>query len=161
MPYCTVIVCLMLLPNIVFGADRLTVELINKVIEATDAAAENRDAETIAGFLSDQFIKKIDLRSQGNKSAQAVLSKDEYIELIAEGWEKAESYSYKRENTTIDIFANGTEAKSRSTVVEKFILDGRKMVSKVRMYTTYRLEGGQPVIYTIESHQLVGDTTPK
>ena len=79
--------------------------------------------------------------------------------MINDGWKKIENYSYVRDDLTIEILNGGKAAKSNSTLIEKFAVDGKDIVSKIREYAYYAMEDGHVVITKIESITLVGDTT--
>lgn len=139
--------------------DALTVEHIQGVIDATDAAAMQRDTQAIGRHLSSDFEKKVELPYQG-RQASITLNKEEYLELIDQGWEQLQEYSYRREDTVIHIASDGLSGESSSTLTEHMVVNSKPSVSKVREYTHYSLEDGKALITRVESHELVGDTTP-
>lgn len=140
--------------------DAITRQQVLQVIDASDMAARNRDAEGVGVYLGSRFFKYIDLPSE--KTPLAVeLSKKQYIEEIARGWQQLEKYNYQRKDVVVNIAPDGRTAESFSTIIETFSVNGQEMVSKVREYANYELEDGRPVIVQIESHTLVGDTTPQ
>ncbi len=141
------------------AADKITRQQIQQVMDASDQAARNRDAQGIGAYLGTKFYKYIDLPEEKTPLAVA-LAKKQYLEQIDKGWKKLDSYDYERKDVVINVATDGKSAESFSTVIETFSTDGRKMVSKVREYATYELEDGRPVIVQIESQTLVGDTTP-
>jgi len=139
---------------------KITRQQIQQVMDSSDLAAKHRDAQGIGVYLGTKFFKYIDLPAE--KTPLAVeLSKKQYLEKIAEGWQKLDSYDYQRKDVVINMATDGQTAESFSTVIEKFSVKGKQMVSKVREYASYELEDGRPVIIQIESHTLVGDTTPQ
>jgi len=138
----------------------ITVELIQQVIDTTDAAAMNRDTAGIGAYLSDGFEKIIEF-PYDKWMAKVRLDKQEYLGLIDAGWTTVEKYSYKRADTEIHIMPDGLSGLSYSTVTEYVVQDGMEMTSKFREYATYELEDGRPVITRVSGHTLVGDTTPQ
>ena len=142
------------------AADRITSEQIQQVIDATDTAAMNRDAGGISKHLSDSFKKILEFRHK-KWMAKVTVRKDQYLELIDEGWESSGAYYYQRDDTEIHIKPDGLSGVSHSTVTENIVLDGEKMTSKFREYATYELENGRPVITRVSGHTLLGDTTPQ
>jgi hypothetical protein len=143
-----------------FAAGPLTAEQIQQVIDATDAAAMKRDTQGIGKYLSEHFEKIIEVPYQG-WTASMKLDKNEYLDLIDQGWENMEKYSYQREATVINIAADGLSGESSSTITETVVIDGETRVSKVREYAQYALENGTAVITTIGGHTLVGDSMPE
>jgi hypothetical protein len=141
------------------AADRISETQIQELIDATDAAAMNRDAAKIGVHLSDSFEKVIEFVYK-KWMAKVRLDKDKYLTLIDKGWADTGDYDYRRENTEIHITPDGQSGRSYSTVTENFVQDGTKMTSKFREYATYELENGRPVITRISGHTLLGDTTP-
>ena len=142
------------------AAGWITNEQIQEVIDATDAAAINRDTTGIGEYLSDSFEKIIEFPYK-KWMAKVKLYKDDYLELIDEGWANIVEYDYQRNGTEIHIMPDGLSGQSHSTVTENIVLDGKKMTSKFREYATYELENGRPVITRVSGHTLLGDTMPQ
>ena len=154
------VAAILLLPLSAIAEEQMTAEQIRQVIAVTDAAAKNRDAETIGKYLSERFAKNIEV-PVNRVVATVRLNKQQYLDMIESGWEKLESYDYRREDLNISIAADGRSGESRSSIAETVVMDGREMVSKVREYARYELEQGRVVITTIEGITLVGDTMPE
>jgi len=93
--------------------------------------------------------------------AKVTVRKDQYLELIDEGWESSGAYYYQRDDTEIHIKPDGLSGLSYSTITEHLVQDGEEMTSKFREYATYELENGRPVITRVSGHTLLGDTTPQ
>jgi hypothetical protein len=93
--------------------------------------------------------------------AKVRLHKDEYLELIEEGWQHTSDYDYQRHDTEIHISPDGLSGLSHSTITENILQDGKTITSKFREYATYELENGRPVITRVSGHTLLGDTTPQ
>ena len=141
------------------AADPMTVEQIQQVIDAADAAAMRRDTQGIGSHLSERFEKTVEIPYRGGTAAMK-LDKREYLDLIDKGWADMETYSYQREDTVINVAADGRSGESSSTITETVVINGESRVSKVREYAQYALEDGKPVITSIGGHTLVGDTMP-
>lgn len=141
------------------AADPLTEQQIRQVIQATDAAAQQRDTGGIGDYLSEDFEKIIEFPHE-QYMARVKLDKQKYLELIDAGWDSAESYRYHRGETVIHVMPDGVSGLSYSTVTENVIQDGDSMVSRFREHAFYALEDGRVVITRISGHTLVGDTTP-
>jgi hypothetical protein len=141
------------------AASRITAEQVRQVMAATDAAAQDADVQTIGNYLGRAFFKYVDVRAN-EEPATARINRDQYLQMIQEGWSKVDNYAYQRKDVVINVAPDGSTAESFSTVVETFAVDGNEMVSKVREYARYELENGRPVIVNIDSQTLVGDTTP-
>lgn len=156
----TGIVLSVLLSQPLQAAGRITSEQIQQVIDATDAAAMNRDTAGIGNYLSNSFEKTIEFPYK-KWMAKVKLNKDDYLGLIDEGWSNTAQYDYQRSDTEIHIMPDGMSGLSHSTVTENIIVDGEKMTSKFREYATYELENGRPVITRVSGHTLLGDTTPQ
>jgi hypothetical protein len=127
------------------AAERITPDHIRQVIAETDAAAKQRDVQGIGEHLGEKFSKGVEV-SSGVMIESVQIDKQQYLQMIAEGWGTVDEYSYDREDTVI---------------TETVVVNGEKMVSKVREYARYELENGKPVIVAIEGLTLVGDTTPE
>ncbi len=142
------------------GAEQtLTREMIRELMQRTDVASTQRDAAAIGEALASDFYKYVDVPSDG-MPATARIDKRQYLRMIESGWQKTDNYHYRRRDVVINLSPKGDSGESFSTIVETFEIDGKKMVSKVREYASYRLEAGRPVIVTIDNQTLVGDTTP-
>lgn len=139
--------------------DRITEEQIQQVIDATDAASMSRDAEGIGKYLSDSFVRIIEF-PHDKWMAKVKLNKDQYLDMIGEGWATTEEYDYRREDTVIYLLPVKLTGKSYSTVTENVMQNGERMTSRFREHAFYALENGRPVITRISGHTLAGDTTP-
>ncbi|MFQ5643279.1 MAG: hypothetical protein ACE5FQ_06225 [Thiogranum sp.] len=144
----------------IFTDKLITADQVRQVIAATDLASDNRDADGIGRYLGKAFLKYVDVPG-GSIPVTARIDKKQYLDMIRQGWKTLEDYSYERTDVVIHVAPDGTSAESNSTVIETVSRDGKKMVSKVREYARYRMEGGQPVIVRLETQTLVGDTTPE
>jgi phosphotransferase system IIA component len=142
------------------AAERITPDHIRQVIAETDAAAKQRDVQGIGEHLGEKFSKGVEV-SSGVMIESVQIDKQQYLQMIAEGWGTVDEYSYDREDTVITIAPDGLSGESNSTITETVVVNGEKMVSKVREYARYELENGKPVIVAIEGLTLVGDTTPE
>ncbi|MFZ0467716.1 MAG: hypothetical protein WAL92_02205, partial [Thiogranum sp.] len=89
------------------------------------------------------------------------IDKDQYLGLIERGWDRIGNYAYQRKDVVVNVAPDGLSGESSSTVIETFTVDGKDTVSKVREYAHYELEDGRPVIFTVETQTLVGDSTPE
>jgi hypothetical protein len=154
------VIIMALLAQPASAAEKITIEQIQQVISATDAAARERNTPGIEKYLGENFEKKLEMR-HGKWLATIKVRKDQYLAMIDEGWEDIDEYDYQRDNTVIYIAADGLSGESYSTITETVVNDGESMVSKVREHARYTLEEGTPVITHISGHTLVGDTTPK
>jgi hypothetical protein len=141
------------------AAGPMTVEQIQQVIDAADAAAIRRDTQGIGEYLSERFEKTVEIPYRGGTAA-TTLDKHQYLDLIDKGWADMEAYSYRREDTVINVATDGRSGESSSTITETVVIGGETRVSKVREYARYALENGKPVITAIDGHTLVGDTMP-
>jgi len=144
----------------IFTVSKITADQVRQVIKAADLAAENRDADGIGIYLSKSFFKYIDVPTV-NPPVTARIDRDQYLEMIKQGWKTVEDYRYQRKDVVINVTLDGASAESNSTIVETVSMNGQDMVSKVREYARYRMEYGKPVITRIETQTLVGDTTPE
>lgn len=157
---CVFSTLMLLLASPALAADKLTKALIREVIDAADAASVQRDSAAIGVALGSNFYKYIEVPSDG-MPVTARINKQQYLDLIKSGWEKTSNYQYKRQDLVINLSPDGDTGESFATIVERFEIDGKEMVSKVREYARYELEDGRPVIVNIDSQTLVGDTTPE
>ena len=87
----TGIVLSVLLSQPLQAAGRITSEQIQQVIDATDAAAMNRDTAGIGNYLSNSFEKTIEFPYK-KWMAKVKLNKDDYLGLIDEGWSNTAEY---------------------------------------------------------------------
>jgi hypothetical protein len=141
------------------AADRITEAQIQQVINATDAAAQERDTQGIGNYLGETFEKIIEFPHE-KWMAKVRLDKQEYLGLIDAGWKTAEAYNYQRGRIVIYLMPDGLSGQSYSTVTENVTQDGEKMTSVFREHALYAIENGRTVITRISGHTLVGDTTP-
>ena len=151
----TVVSVLLSLPT--HAAERITDEQIQQVIDATDVASMNRDAAGIGTYLAESFKKIVEFPYK-KWMAKVTVRKDQYLEIIDEGWASGGNYYYQREDTVIHIMPDGSSGQSYSTITETLSLRGTRMISKYREHALYALEDGKPVITQISGHTLLGDT---
>jgi len=144
----------------IFTVSKITADQVRHVIAAADLASENRDVDGIGVHLSKSFFKYIDAPAI-NPPVTARIDKEQYLEMIRQGWKAIEAYSYQRKDVVINVASDGASAESNSTIVETVTMNGQDMISKVREYARYKIEYGKPVITRIETQTLVGDTTPE
>ncbi len=144
----------------IFTLSKITADQVRQVIAGADLAAENRDVDGIGNYLSKNFFKYIDVPTV-NPPVTARIDREQYLEMLKQGWKTVEDYRYQRKDVVINVAADGASAESNSTIVETVSTKERNMVSKVREYARYRVEHGKPVIIRIETQTLVGDTTPE
>ena len=144
----------------IFTDKLITADHVRQVIAATDLASDNRDAGEIGRYLGKAFLKYVEVPG-GSIPVTARIDREQYLDMIRQGWEVLEDYSYQRKDVVINISTDGTSAESNSTIIETVSVGGKKMVSKVREYARYRIEDGRPVIVRLETQTLVGDTTPE
>jgi hypothetical protein len=139
---------------------KITKDKILQVMDASDAAALERDAAAISIYLSDRFERRIEFPHKG-LMAKVRLKKMEYLQMIDEGWAGIDEYNYQRDNVEIHIMPDGITGRSHSTVTENITVDGIRMTSRFREYATYAMENGRAVIIEVGGHTLLGDTTPQ
>jgi hypothetical protein len=138
----------------------MTVEQIRQVMADSDRASENRDTQGIGRYLASDFYKYIDVE-ENSAPVTVRIGKQQYLQFIEEGWHAISAYSYKRADVVVNLAADELSGESFSTVIETLTTNGQDLISKVREYASYKLEDGRPVIATIQTYTLVGDTTPQ
>ena len=156
----TVTVLFFLLSFTAHAADQITREQIKQVISATDTAAKDHNTAAIGTYLGNSFERIIEFPHE-DQIATVQLNKIEYLQLVDEGWARISYYDQQRDNLKIQIMPDGLSGKSHSTITENIVIDGVKMTSRFREYSTYQLENGRPVITQVSGHTLLGDTTPQ
>jgi len=90
--------------------ERITEAMVLQVIDTTDAAAMNRDTAGIGEYLGDEFEKVIEFVYK-KWMAKVRLDKQQYLQLIEEGWTDIAAYSYQRDDTEIHVTADGLGAE--------------------------------------------------
>jgi hypothetical protein len=155
-----VLVVAALFPPFSSAAATITAEQVRQVMEAADMASVQQDADAIGVCLSEDFAKYIDVPVEP-EPVVALIDKRQYLALIEEGWNRISDYTYTRKDVVIHVASDGSSAETFSTIIETFTVDGQPMVSKIREYARYAMEGDRPVIINVESLKLVGDTTPE
>jgi hypothetical protein len=140
------------------AAGKITAAQIREVMAAADLASQQRDTKAIGACLGEKFFKYIDV-PMDKLPATVRIDKDQYLGLIERGWDRIDNYAYQRKDVVVNVAPDGLSGESSSTVIETFTVDGAETVSKVREYARYELEDGRPVIVTVQTQTLVGDTT--
>jgi len=142
------------------AAGGITREQVQQVIDASDAAAMERDAAAIGVYLGKHFTREIEFPIE-DMVAHARIGRMEYLQMIDQAWKETDDYSTQRDDTQIHILPGGIRGQSYSTITEHMVIDGVEMTSRIREYAVYELENGRPVITEASSHKLLGDTTPE
>lgn len=140
------------------AAGKISAAQIREVMAAADLASQQRDTQGIGACLGEKFFKYIDV-PMDKLPATVRIDKDQYLGLIERGWDRIGNYAYQRKDVVVNVAPDGLSGESSSTVIETFTVDGTETVSKVREYARYELEDGRPVIVTVQTQTLVGDTT--
>lgn len=141
------------------AGDHITPEQVWQVIDATDDAAQARDAAAIGVYLGTDFQRVIEFQIE-NWMAKVRLDRDKYLQMIDTGWAGIDTYDYTRSDISVHLAPDGQEGLSFSTITEHITVDGLPVTSRFRESAWYALENGRPVITHIEGHRLIGDTTP-
>jgi len=142
------------------AAGKITAAQIREVMTAADMASQQRDTLGIGACLAEKFFKYVDVPTD-KLPATVRIDKDQYLGMIERGWNRIQNYAYQRKDVVVNVAPDGLSGESFSTVIETFTVDGKDTVSKVREYAHYELEDGRPVIITVQTQTLVGDSTPQ
>ena len=124
-------------------AEQLTKPMVQNVIQAVEAAANQQNPQALANVMADNVVIQLNIDMLG-ESQVVTPSKQEYIEVVSEAWSRFKGYHYKRSNT--DISLAGDHAVVKARVHESMEINGHKVAGTSKEQVTIRLVGGQPKI---------------
>lgn len=104
------------------NAAELTKQAVERLIEQVESAAQSQNAHPIAEVLSDHVEIRLNINTQGQQQALSP-TKQEYIDLLAQGWSLNSNYEYRRLKTDIKI--TGNKATISAVVKESMEIQGQ------------------------------------
>jgi ketosteroid isomerase-like protein len=136
------------------AADVLTTERVEALLDAIDQASETRDVDALLMHMADNA--EIHLKMPASEGGDTRMSKKEYAAMTRMTFAMASDYSYRREDTHIDIAADGQSATVTDTTIERVVIMGQTINARAREEATIELIDGKPMIV-----RLVGDGNPQ
>lgn len=128
---------------------------IQALLGRIDAAALNRDAEAIGDALSDDVRVVIEMPTASG-SMQIELNKDQYLDVLSEGWRMiGPSYRFRRDAT--EITRNGEVAQVISVVHEAFEAEGETMGTRTLEIADIAMQKGRLVVIKVVGQAYVED----
>jgi hypothetical protein len=131
-----------------FAAD-LTRASVDALIAKVDTSANKLDAEGIAKTMSDNVEIVMNISAQGQNQVVKP-SKQEYIDLLKQGWAATQNYKYTRTNMKVAL--NGNKAVVTADIKESMTIQGQTIAGTTKEETTIELVNNAPLITKIVGH---------
>jgi len=126
------------------GADMLTTERVEALLDAIDQASEARDVDALLTHMAAKL--DVQMKMPASEGGDMRMSRKEYAAMTRITFAMASDYSYRREDTHIDIAADGQSATVTDTTIERVVIMGQTVNSKAREEATIELIDGKPMI---------------
>ena len=126
------------------GADGLTIERVNALLDAIDQASQARDVDAILVHMADSL--EVHMKMPADAGGDMRMSKREYATILRITFAMAEEYSYRREDTHIDIAADGQSATVTDTTIERIVMMGQTIDSIAREEAIIELIDDKPMV---------------
>lgn len=127
----------------------LTEKTVNDYLARVDGAISTLSVAQVGDALSDNVAITINVTAGGRQQVMKP-SKQEYLQMLQQGWVAASNYKYHRSNTKIKI--TGDRAYVTSDVTESMVVQGQSISGKSKEETTIELVGGKPKATKIVAH---------
>lgn len=129
---------------------RITEAQARSIVAAMETAAKNRDARTVASYMSDDCV--VTTSFPGKDGGKKVTRKDKrkYVADEAAASAASSDYVYETARPAIDIDASGKVAKASYKVRETYTEQGRKVQIVAYEIATVELRGGEPAITAMD-----------
>lgn len=153
---------LILLVALLAPAWALDQSQISSVLSEIDEAAQERDVQKIASFLSDSVVISMEVPTpQG--IARIEIGKEEYLDILAQVWNATgRGYTYSRKSIDIAITNDGNRAQATSIVFEGAQVNGQVFSSESLEVADFAEENGEVVVVRIHASTYIkGSPVPK
>lgn len=130
------------------AAAQLDKDSIMQFMGTMDKLAIEMNADAIAGYLSDDIKITMNISLQGQTQVLKP-SKQEYLQMLKQGWAVAQNYSYKRENVKINIVEKGRKAVVTADVIESMTIQGQDITGKSTEEAVVELVNGKLLITAV------------
>jgi len=130
-------------------ASGLSEDSVNELLERVDNAAVNLNAEEISNALSNNVQITINISSQG-KTQVLKLSKQEYIDMLKQGWSMYKNYKYSKSNVKINI--QGSAAYVSADIKESMTVQGQDISGNSKEDLTIELVNGRVLITSVVAY---------
>ncbi len=127
---------------------------IHKLLAQTDAAIERRDADGIAAHLSPQ-VRIVMTLSASDQTQVLRLSRDQYLQVLREGWAVAKNYRYQRGDVRIEYLDGASRARVTAVVIESFTVKGKPVTGKTRERVLVEMVDGRPLVVEVQAQSIM------
>ena len=118
----------------------LTQAEVETYLAKMDKAVQQRNVRAVSELMSDQADVVINLTLQGQSQVLS-MTKEQYIEMLGQGWSAASDYSYQTSGVVIKI--NGDHALIFSQVHEKMTIQGQVISTSSKEEARVERVGGK------------------
>ncbi len=129
---------------------RLTEAQVGGVVGAMEGAAKNRDARTVASYMTDDCVITTSIPTKDGGKKITRKDKRQYIADDATEQQGRSGYEYETAKPSIEIDASGKVAKASYKVRETYTEKGRKIQVVAYEIATVELRDGTPAIAAMD-----------
>lgn len=126
-------------------AENLNEKYIHEFLVAVDEMSVNKNVAGIGEFLSDDVVITMHISVLGNLQTHTA-NKEQYLAMLAQGWEIAENYKYSRKGVEIKYLDEGKKALITATVYESMIVEGTAIRSTSTEAVIVERQNGKTLI---------------
>lgn len=129
-------------------AAQLDKNSIMQLMGKMDEMAASKNADAIAGYMSSDIKITMNISAQGQTQVLKP-NKDQYLQMLKQGWAVAQNYSYKRDNVKINIVEKGKKAVVTADVIESMIVQGQNFTGNSTEEAVVELVNGKLLITSV------------
>jgi len=128
-------------------AETLTQSSVTDLVSKVQNSVSIRDAELFSSYFTDDAIITFDMPI--NMGGTIVLSKAQYREMLKQGWEVADKYTYEVKNIEITISKGSQSATITDLTIETVEMGGQVISSKSHETIKVVISEGTPLINSL------------
>ena len=127
-------------------ASELTEDAVQEVVTTIDSSMKNKNLQGVADCLSSdvEIVSHVNFINLQGGNEINTRSKQEYIDMIKEGWDKYTHYTYNVSNVVIKISNN--KALVTSDIEESATYQGRTLIANSKQKVTVEIIEGEPLV---------------
>lgn len=143
------LVLLLLFAPLTQASERLSEDAVYELYAQMHRAVERMDSQAVMALMSADV--QVHILAPADMGGEIRLSRDEYRELLVQGWDGVESYRLEVDIKDIEIADDGQSARIDSLNREAMDILGNTLVTNIEQRATLRLNQGQALFSHIQA----------
>lgn len=131
------------------AAERLSEETVRQAYTQMQDAVAAQDVEAVLALMSADL--QVQIQAPADMGGELHLGRDEYRELLVQGWDGVENYRLEVEIQQIEIAADGQSARIDSLNREAMDILGNTLVMNIEQRATLQLSQQGPLFSHIQA----------